>query len=243
MSGDLLTLRMMLVTASDAAHELWREGVALASLPIELSRVDPLTAKSGGAATDVVVFDAGIPAAERDAIIKGLSDRRPSPLTAAVMPPGSDTLEGISVIFPVPANAAAVRALCERCIRMRLPKRVLVVDDSRTMRTIVRKILSASRFTLDVAEAEEGITAIKKLGDRYDVVLLDYNMPGFNGFETLTQIKRMAPGTAVIMMTANEDDAIGGRARDAGAAAYLKKPFYPADIDAVLDRIYQIEAE
>jgi DNA-binding response OmpR family regulator len=126
---------------------------------------------------------------------------------------------------------------------MRLPKRVLVVDDSRTMRAIVRKILSASRFTLDISEAEEGISAIKKLGDRYDVVLLDYNMPGFNGFETLTQIKRMAPGTAVIMMTANEDDAIGGRAREAGAAAYLKKPFYPADIDAVLDRIYQVEDE
>jgi len=111
------------------------------------------------------------------------------------------------------------------------------------MRAIVRKILSASRFTLDISEAEEGISAIKKLGDRYDVVLLDYNMPGFNGFETLTQIKRMAPGTAVIMMTANEDDAIGGRAREAGAAAYLKKPFYPADIDAVLDRIYQVEDE
>jgi CheY-like chemotaxis protein len=243
MSGDLLTLRMMLVTASDAAHELWRQGVALASLPIELNRVDPLAAKSGGTASDIVVFDAGIPAAERNAIIQAAADHRPVPLIAAVMPPGTDMLEGISVIFPIPANAAAVRALCERCIRMRLPKRVLVVDDSRTMRTIVRKILSASRFNLDVSEAEEGITAIKKLGDRYDVVLLDYNMPGFNGFETLTQIKRMAPGTAVIMMTANEDEAIGGRARDAGATAYLKKPFYPADIDAVLDRLYEVESE
>jgi CheY-like chemotaxis protein len=243
MSGDLLTLRMMLVTASDAAHELWREGVALASLPIELNRVDPLTAKSNGAMSDVVVFDAGIPVAERDPIVKAAADHRPAPLIAAVMPAGTDMLDGISVIFPIPQNAAAVRTLCERCIRMRLPKRVLVVDDSRTMRAIVRKILSASRFTLDISEAEEGISAIKKLGDRYDVVLLDYNMPGFNGFETLTQIKRMAPGTAVIMMTANEDDAIGGRAREAGAAAYLKKPFYPADIDAVLDRIYQVEDE
>src|ERR1041385_1402704 len=118
MSGDLLTLRMMLVTASDAAHELWRQGVALASLPIELNRVDPLAAKSGGTTSDIVVFDAGIPAAERSAIIQAAADHRPAPLIAAVMPPGTDMLDGISVIFPIPANAAAVRALCERCIRM-----------------------------------------------------------------------------------------------------------------------------
>jgi CheY-like chemotaxis protein len=242
MSGDLLTLRMMLVTASDAAYELWREGAALASLPIELSRIDLVTLQSDRAVFDVIVFGPEIAPGQRDKIVKATVSR-PAALIAALAPPGADTLEGVAVIFPIPENAAMVRAICERCIRMRLPKRVLVVDDSRTMRTIVRKILSASRFTLNVSEAEEGVSAIKKLGDRYDVILLDYNMPGFNGFETLTQIKRMAPGTAVIMMTANEDEAIGGRARDAGADAYLKKPFYPADIDAVLDRIYTVDTE
>jgi FixJ family two-component response regulator len=42
----------------------------------------------------------------------------------------------------------------------------------------------------------------------------------------------------VVMMTATEDDALASRARASGATAFIKKPFYPADIDAVIIRIY-----
>src|SRR5689334_23124568 len=129
MSGDLLTLRMMLVTASDAAYELWRQGTALASLPIELSRIDLNTLESDRAVFDVIVFGPEIPPALRDSIIKA-NVSRPAPLIAALAPAGADALEGVAVIFPIPENPALVRAICERCIRMRLPKRVLVVDDS-----------------------------------------------------------------------------------------------------------------
>src|SRR5690348_9698294 len=129
MSGDLLTLRMMLVAAPDATEELWRAGVALASLPIELSIADATSAaKSGGAAFDVVIFDAAIAPAERQNVINAASPSRPAPLIAAMAPSEPDPPEGVSVVFQTPANAAAVRIICERCIRMRVPKRVLVVD-------------------------------------------------------------------------------------------------------------------
>src|SRR4051812_33795479 len=142
MSGDLLTLRMLFVAAPGAADELWREATALASLPIDLSVTDPAnaSAKLTSALFDVVIFDAGIGAAERGVIVNSTRASRPAPLVCALAPSGADTLEGVSVIFPVPANAAAIGAICERCIGMRLPKRVLVVDDSKTMRSIVRKI-------------------------------------------------------------------------------------------------------
>ena len=107
------------------------------------------------------------------------------------------------------------------------------------MRSIVRKILSASRFALDINEAEEGIAALNQLrSGNFDMVFLDYNMPGLNGFETLSEIKRENPKVAVVMMTAKTDDAIASRARAGGALAFLKKPFYPTDIDAVLLRFY-----
>ena len=138
-----------------------------------------------------------------------------------------------------PSSVDDARKLVEICIRAKIPTRVLIVDDSSTMRSIVRKILSASHFALDIHEAAEGIAALNQLRDgKFGMVFLDYNMPGLNGFETLAEIKRKTPNVAVVMMTSTLDDAIADRAHAAGALAFLKKPFYPADIDRVLERYY-----
>lgn len=113
------------------------------------------------------------------------------------------------------------------------------MDDSSAMRGIVRKILGASRFAFDVHEAAEGIAALEQLASgNFGLVFLDYNMPGFNGIETLSEIKRLAPQVSVVMMTSTADNAIVERSQSAGALAFLKKPFYPADIDAMLERHY-----
>ena len=123
--------------------------------------------------------------------------------------------------------------------RTKIPTRVLIVDDSGTTRAIVRKILSATRFALDVHEAGEGIAALGEIGSgNFGLVFLDYNMPGLNGVETLSEIKRMAPNVSVVMMTATIDNQIADRAHSSGALAFLKKPFFPPDIDAVLERHY-----
>jgi CheY-like chemotaxis protein len=54
----------------------------------------------------------------------------------------------------------------------------------------------------------------------------------------LLEIKRLNPAVAVVMMTSTVDDALAERAHAAGALAFLKKPFFPADIDATLERYY-----
>jgi CheY-like chemotaxis protein len=142
-----------------------------------------------------------------------------------------------------PANTDDARKLVEICIRTKIPTRVLVVDDSGTMRSIVRKILSASRFALDIHEAAEGIAALDQLRTgNFGIVFLDYNMPGLNGFETLSEIKRENPSVAVVIMTSTVDNLIADRAHASGALAFLKKPFYPADVDAVLERHYGLHA-
>jgi len=241
MTGDILTLRLMVVSALRAVGEIWREGAMLASVPIEFSEGDAGGAcpalKNGG--FDIVIVDAALTGADRDAAIKSARTKSPAPFIAMSGLQGTPHIDGVDAVFSKPVTGAEARALIERCVRFRLPTRVLVVDDSRTMRSIVRKILSASRYVLDVAEADEGITALKQLATGIDLVLLDYNMPGFNGFETLAEIKRVAPKVHVVMMTSNVDDAVIVKARTSGAMAFLKKPFYPADIDAVLDRMYE----
>ena len=149
---------------------------------------------------------------------------------------------GVDAVATKPATLDQAKAMIGRCVRVRLPSRVLVVDDSATMRSIVRKLLSASRFRLEIAEAEDGIQALKQMGaGRFDFVVLDYNMPGLNGVETLSEIKRQYPRVGVVMMSSAQDEGVAERARAAGAAAFLRKPFYASDIDAVLHSVYGLQ--
>ncbi len=120
-----------------------------------------------------------------------------------------------------------------------MPTRVLIVDDSDTMRSIVRKILAASRFELDIHEAADGTAALDQLRNgKFGMVFLDYSMPGLNGADILLGIKRESPNVAIVMMTSALDNAASGRPRLSGALGFLKKPFYPNDVDAVLKRYF-----
>lgn len=192
---------------------------------------------------DICVMDADLPDAYKAAIIMVARKVNPSPLVFVSAAHGTLRFDGVDGMLPKPASADAARQLAEICIRAKIPTRVLIVDDSGTMRSIVRKILSASRFALNVQEAVEGIAALNQLrSGKFGLVFLDYNMPGLNGLETLSEIRRENPAVGVVMMTSTADNAIAERALAAGALAFLKKPFFPADIDAVLERHYGLDA-
>jgi DNA-binding NtrC family response regulator len=245
--GDLVSLRILLVSPSAADRELMQRGAIAASVPVEVANAESaaLTRKKLGAATvDVVFLDATIPVEERTACVEQARSSEHKPfviLVAATVQEAQSLAKEGSADSAVakPADVGQAKALVERCARLRLPNRVLVVDDSLTMRGIVRKVLQASRFRIEMTEAQEGGDALKKIASgRFDLVFLDYNMPGLNGVETLTEIKRHSPELEVVIMTSNASLPVVERARDAGAAAFLKKPFYPADMDAILQRIF-----
>jgi DNA-binding response OmpR family regulator len=240
MSGDLLTLRMMVVSEDRAIQQQWRQGVGLASIPIEFSTENAETAvaslQKGG--FDIVVIDAALAIEGPTDLINAARQTAPAPLLAMLAPSQVAQVDGGDLTLPMPTSLEETRALVEKCAKLRLPKRVLVVDDSGTMRSIVRKILSGSRFQLDVSEAGACEEALNEVANGHDLTLLDCNMPGTDGFDTLAQIRQIAPRMPVVMMTATEDEAMGDRARASGATAFIRKPFYPADIDAVIIRIY-----
>jgi DNA-binding NtrC family response regulator len=107
------------------------------------------------------------------------------------------------------------------------------------MRRIVRKILSACRFRLEVEDAADGERALREVrSGRFGLVFVDYNMPGYNGMDILKEIRRQREEVAVILMTSSIEAGIARHAMAAGAFAFLQKPFYPADIDAVLARYF-----
>jgi CheY-like chemotaxis protein len=243
MSGDLISLKLLIVFRSSLGRELLRAGASLSSVPVEIVEADNVAAAGsliadGG--VDLILLGAALPAADKAAVSKAARSAKERPFIIAVGPDSDGTDTDGSVAKPT--NVEEAQALIERCIRSRIPSRVLVVDDSATMRSIVRKILSASKFPLKISEADEGIKALQQLrADNFDIVFLDYNMPGLNGFETLSELKREHRNITVVMITSTDDDTFAARAEAAGAAAFLKKPFFPADIDAVLYRFYRLE--
>ena len=245
MSGDLVTLRMLVIAAALPDQELWRQAAAMASVPVDFAAHAAASAAGALAidGADICVVDGDLSDADQTALIAMARTLQPAPLVFMSAPQGSARRERIDGMLSKPSSVDETRTLVEICVRAKIPSRVLIVDDSGTMRSIVRKILSASHFKLDIHEAAEGIAALNQLrGGNFGMVFLDYNMPGLNGLETLSEIKRESPNVAVVMMTSIVDNAIADRAHAAGVLAFLKKPFYPADIDRVLERYYGLHA-
>lgn len=241
MGGDLVSLRMLVIAAEPSDLELWRQGAGFASVPVDFFGQDPDTAAATLAASniDICVLDSALSDPVKTAVVKTARLAQPAPVVFVTAARGATRIKGINGMLAKPKTVADARRLAEICIRTKVPTRVLIVDDSSTMRRIVRKILSASLFALDVHEAAEGATALDALKNgKFGLVFLDYNMPGFNGLETLSEIRRENPDVAVVMMTSTVDHALAERAYKEGVVDFLKKPFYPADIDGVLERYY-----
>ena len=108
-------------------------------------------------------------------------------------------------------------------------KRVLVVDDSQSIRQHVGATLVAAGF--EVVEAVDGVDALERLTAGLDValVLCDVNMPRLNGLELLDKLQAqgLLARVPVVMLTTEGQPAMMQRAKQAGAKGWIVKPFKP----------------
>jgi two-component system chemotaxis response regulator CheY len=110
---------------------------------------------------------------------------------------------------------------------------VLVVDDSALARRRARSILEAAGF--DVLEAEDGMSAIERyFVARPDVVLLDLVMKGMYGLDVLSKLRELDPQAKVIVVSADVQTSSHDLVTDAGAAAFIVKPFEADEIVATV---------
>lgn len=120
--------------------------------------------------------------------------------------------------------------------------RILVVDDDAGLRFSVREALSTSgRY--EIAEAHDGLEAVEKVrANRFDLVMLDVDMPRLSGLEALKLIKEHDPSIQVIVMTAyaNIDDAVS--VVKEGAYNYLAKPISSDDLLAMTERALKAQS-
>ena len=165
MSGELVSIRLLYVAAGQPALDLWRQGAAMASVPVEFSAAAAPAASAAlsRGEVDICLVDSSLADHERARVIAAARAAEPRPFIAACAPRAGERVEGVDRVLPRPGNAEEARRLIEICLRVKIPTRVLIVDDSGTMRSIVRKILAASRFALDMHEASEGIAALDQL--------------------------------------------------------------------------------
>ena len=142
-----------------------------------------------------------------------------------------------------PFKPQDIAAVVRSYIRLSSPRRALVVDDSATVRRVINKVLAACMFRIDFAEAPDGAAALARCeaGD-IDIVFLDCNMPGLDGFDTLSRIVERHPHIKVVMISGEWNEEREHDALRRGAFAFLHKPFYPGDIDTVLHDIYGISS-
>jgi CheY-like chemotaxis protein len=244
MTDDLLALRAILLSASPNDHDLFRQAAAAAQVHFDVvetkSAAAACDALTGGG--DLVFVDGAQASAEIAKVVAAARGMAKPPFVVLLAGRGGADVPPTDAVAAKPSRLDEARRLIERSTRVRIASRVLVVDDSSTMRSIVRKILAATRFPFKVTEAAEGFAALKLVGENeFDIVVLDYNMPGFSGLETLAEFKRERRSLTVVVMTSAEDDWLAVRVRAEGAA-FLKKPFFPADIEAALTDHYGLTA-
>ena len=119
------------------------------------------------------------------------------------------------------------------------PRLVLVVDDDEVIRKVVRTVLEADDF--EVVEARDGVEAIDRVAaDQPTVVVLDVMMPGIDGVEVCRRLHETGGPTRVLMLTARDDATIEQACREAGANAFMGKPFSSVEL---LDRVEELAKE
>ena len=115
---------------------------------------------------------------------------------------------------------------------------ILIVDDSPSIRKMVRAALGSARFA--VIEAVDGCDALEKaMAQPFDLVLTDQNMPGMDGI-ALTRKLRQQPhlsSTPIIILTTESGAPLKQAGRSAGATGWMVKPFDPATLVQVVRQL------
>jgi two-component system chemotaxis response regulator CheY len=118
------------------------------------------------------------------------------------------------------------------------PKTILTVDDSRTIRDMLRLTLTGQGYR--VVQAEDGLQGLEMLeAEHADVIITDINMPNLDGFGFIERVRadERRRGIPILVLTTESTPAMKDRARAAGATGWIAKPFDPDHLATALRRV------
>jgi two-component system, chemotaxis family, chemotaxis protein CheY len=116
--------------------------------------------------------------------------------------------------------------------------RIMVIDDSNSMRGLIKQALTAAGH--DITEAIDGEDALGRVtGAAIDLFLCDVNMPRIDGLTLVKRLRALAPFkfTPILMLTTEVDPEKKRIAKEAGATGWLVKPFQPDQLLATIRKV------
>ncbi len=120
-----------------------------------------------------------------------------------------------------------------------MTKTVLTVDDSKTMRDMLR--LALTDAGLNVVQADDGVHGCEVMNtqDKFDVIITDINMPRLDGYGFIDQVRKHPrhKATPVLVLTTESEASKKERAKQAGATGWIVKPFDPTKLVAAIKRV------
>jgi two-component system chemotaxis response regulator CheY len=143
--------------------------------------------------------------------------------------------------MPRTDGAAAVAHVTETQTAQDTPamaKRILTIDDSKTIRDMLRMTLVDAGFeVLQAVDGQEGVEVMTR--ERVDLVITDINMPKMNGYEVVRHLRNIPAhkGLPILVLTTESDTDKKNLARDAGATGWMVKPFDPDRLVATVRKV------
>ena len=124
---------------------------------------------------------------------------------------------------------------------------ILVVDDSKTIRSIIVKILKLTKLEIgQIFEAENGKEALDCLKDNWiDLILSDLNMPVMSGIEMISEMARDGLLKDIPVVVISTDGSVKRieELKEKGIREYIRKPFTPESLSEVIDRVLGVKHE
>lgn len=118
---------------------------------------------------------------------------------------------------------------------------ILAIDDSRTMRNLLRAALEEAGFV--VTTAEDGADGIEKLeAANPDVIITDINMPVMDGFGLIEKVRqsKCSASVPILVLSTESSDALKSRARSIGATGWIVKPFNDIKLISAIRRVARV---
>ena len=246
------TITMLIADNSPISQQILTEAAHSTKLPLKFTTTDngrECLTLLNGANIDLAFIDVHMP--ELTGTQTFWSARKQGIQTFVTLMSNPPAAEGVDMAIKLrayeflfkPFTPGDAIGIIRTYARISAPTKILMVDDSSAVRQIVQKVLHGSVFNCEVTEAGNGETAIAlcRTAD-FDVVILDRNMPGMDGISTLKRLQLIQSSLKIVMMSAEHNLDKEHQALDAGACAFLQKPFHSDEVDKVLHAAFGLRS-
>lgn len=248
----LKTITMLIADDSQVAQQILSAAAHASKLPVRFTATDngrECLTLLNGANIDLAFIDVHMP--ELSGTQAFWSARKQGIQTFVTLmsnPPAAEAVElaiklrAHEFLFK-PFSVSDALGIMKTYAHISSPTRILIVDDFSTVRQIVQKVVQGSVFNCELTEAGNGETAVTLCrSTEFDAVFLDRNMPGMDGVNTMKRLQLIQSSLKVVMMSAERNIAKEHQALDAGACAFLQKPFHSEDVDKVLHAAFGLRS-